>query len=393
MKFYFPALFAGFLFANLAASPVRAAPTDWLNSEFQAPITVSLPSPAPSGIAENDQIWFDYYPAQQPATSKAPAVLLLHYLGSTGGPKLQEFARYLRREGIAVAQVTLPYHGRRRVEGERPVEHFVGDANKVEQAFTQSATDVSAVVTWLTEQPGVDANRIGAIGISLGALVVHLAMGKDERINAGVAALGGGNFANNHKGSLANRFAVKPRIRGYNAEDTAKLNRVDPLTYADRNRPRRVLMIQAARDLVLPPQFAQELWEALGKPPIQWLDANHPALTLAGDTFMKTTVAYLRIAWSDKPDNLDSLPRVRVPTIKTGFLVGLDQIVTPAIQYQFLSVGTRRHMSLLSANIGLGSRGPFVGVAATVNQFIDIGLGRRLSGDKIRPYASFHFVY
>jgi dienelactone hydrolase len=358
-----------------------------------APQTVSLPSEAPSGIEVNDRIWFDFYPTKRAAGYQAPAVILLHYLGSTGGHKFPEFARYLNGRGMAAVQLTLPYHGRRRVEGGRPVEHFVGDADKVSQAFAQSASDVSSVVTWLSAQPSVDSTRIGAVGISLGAIVVHLAMGKDARINAGVAALGAGNFANNFRGSLANKFLIKPRITGYNAEDTAKLNSVDPLFLADRNRPRRVLMIQAARDAFLPPRYAEELWEALGRPPIQWLDINHAGLSLGTASLMRTAAAYLETAWSEEPTNLRNVPRVRVPTLKAGFLVGLSSKVTPAVQWQFFSVGTREHMGLLHANVGMSGRGPFVSVATPINQFVDVGFARRFSKDKIRPYASFHVVF
>jgi dienelactone hydrolase len=392
MKLYFRPFLTAVIVCSILSRPVLGA-TAQTTDPAAAPLIVSLPSAAPSGVAVNDQVWFDYYAPPQAASTKSPAVILLHYLGSTGGEKLQELARFLNRRGMAVAQVTLPYHGRRRVAGERPVEHFVGDADKVSQAFAQSASDMTTVVDWLVQQPGVDPARIGAVGISLGAIVVHLAIGRDPRINAGVAALGAGNFANNYHGSLANRVFIKPRVRGYNAQDTAKLNLVDPLYFADRNRPRRVLMIQAARDVVLPPRYAQELWEALGRPPIQWIDVNHPGLALGAKSLRETTAAYLETAWSYDPDDLSRVPRVRVPTLKAGFLVGLDASVTPAVQYQFFSIGTRRHMALLHANAGWSGRGPFLGVATTVTQFVDVGLGRRLGGDKIRPYASIHIVY
>lgn len=399
MKLFIRSLLAGLTLCFSTSSSLLAAPNAETNGAqistlSAAPVqTISLPSAAPSGLEVNDRIWFDFYPALQPDSVKSPAVILIHYLGATGGEKFQDFARYLNRRGIAVARITLPYHGKRRVQGEKPVQHFVGDAGKVSQAFEQSASDVSTVVTWLAQQPSVDPGRIGAVGVSLGAIVVHLAMGKDARISAGVAALGAGNFANNYRGSLANKLFIKPRIKGYNAEDTAKLNRVDPLFFADQNRPRRVLMIQAARDIYLPPHYAEELWEALGKPPIQWLDVNHTGLSLGVGSLMKTAAAYLETAWGDDPTNLAGVPRVRVPTLKAGFLVGLDSKVTPAVQWQFFSLGTRRHMALLHANAGWSGRGPFLGVAATVNQFIDVGFARRLSGDQIRPYASFHIVY
>ncbi len=236
-----------------------------------APREVSLPSAAPSGIAINDRIVFRYYSVVRPSGERSPAVIVLHHLGGRGDDRrVDKFARALNRRGITALALTLPYHGKRQPPNDSPNRHFVAGAQSVAQAFAQSVSDVGTVVTWLTQQPEVDANRIGATGVSLGAFVLHLAMGRDARIRAGVAALGAGNLA---------EIFLKPRNAKRNAQRNAQdietLRPVEPLTYADRNRPRRVLMIQAARDVVVPPRYAEQLWEALGRPPIQWADVNH----------------------------------------------------------------------------------------------------------------------
>jgi dienelactone hydrolase len=358
-----------------------------------APVEITLPSEAPSGNPVVDRIHFKWYPVVRADGAKSPAVILLHYLGSTGEENFRQFAQLLNSRGIAAAQLTLPYHGKRAIRL-APINYFItGGAKKVAQAFGQSASDVSTVVTWLTQQPSVDSNRIGASGVSLGAIVTHLAMGQDPRISAGVASLGAGNLPNNYRHSLANRYFTKPRVQKYTPAEEELLRGVDPLTFADKNRPRRVLMVQAARDSLLDRRYAQELWEALGRPPIQWIDTNHFALSLAPKSAMKASIAYFETAWGDTPDNISKVPRVRVPTLKAGFLTGLDSTFTPAIQYQFASLGTRNHMALLHANAGLTVRGPFVGVAATINRYLDVGVGRRLLGDKIRPYASYHLAF
>jgi dienelactone hydrolase len=370
-----------------ATSVARCQPPKVTQPEAiqSAPREVLLPSAAPSGIAVSDRILFHYYPALRPSGEKSPAVVLLHYLGGDGDDRrVAKFARYLSGRGIAAAQMTLPYHGRRKPPNDSPSRHFVAGADTVAQAFAQSASDVSTVVTWLTQQPAVDAGRIGAVGVSLGAFVVHLVMGQDTRINAGVAALGAGN--------LAAIFLQTPG-RKPNAQEIETLRRVEPLAYADRNRPRRVLMIQAARDRLVPPRYAEQLWEALGRPPIQWADVNHTGLVLTLDSVIRTAAAYLETAWSDAPDDLSRVPHVRAVTLKAGVISGLDTLFTPAVQGQFYSLGTRDHMALLHANVGLGLRGPFVGVAATVNRYLDVGVGRRVFGDRIRPYASLHIVF
>ena len=50
-------------------------------------------------------------------------------------------------------------------------------------------------------------------------------------------------------------------------------------------------------------------------------------------------------------------------------------------------------MALLHADLGWSSRGPFVGLAATLNAFVDVGVGHRLGGKAIKPYVSLHVVF
>jgi hypothetical protein len=50
---------------------------------------------------------------------------------------------------------------------------------------------------------------------------------------------------------------------------------IDPLTYADKLKGKRLLLIGASRDDVVPPEALKRLWEATGKPKIQWYDATH----------------------------------------------------------------------------------------------------------------------
>jgi hypothetical protein len=152
-------------------------------------------------------------------------------------------------------------------------------------------------------------------------------------------------------------------------------------------------MIQAARDLVIPPRDAQQLWEALGRPPIQWVDTNHVGLMLARGAVMRTVSNYFEGVWSGQSFDARALKQIYVPTIKAGFIFNLDSTVTPAVQLQFAALGTRQHRSILGANIGSSGRGPFASVAATVNSFVDVGVARRLGGRKTRPYASVHLAF
>lgn len=384
-----------------AIAPSSAVRPSIASAVAPAPQEFWLPSEKPSGNALNDRVWVAFYEPAVPSGERIPAVVLLHYLGSRDSVEMRAFARYLAARGVASAVMTLPYHGKRLSPGDRPLNHFVPTRPETAvQAFGQSASDVSTVVTWLVNRPDVDARRVGIAGISLGAIVTHLAMGLDNRLTAGVAMLGAGDLPEIYRGSVVGKYFFHANPSLLNEDAVAQLRVVDPLTYADRNRPRHVLMIEAARDSFVPPRAAEHLWKALGRPPIQWIDTNHPALALVPRQAMRVTLSYLQSVWnapagesSTRKDGA-GVPHIWVPTIKVGTIFGLDSVATPAIQLQAFSFATRRdHMSLLHADIGMTGRGPFVGLAATINQYIDAGLGRRFNGRKIRPYLSVHIVF
>ena len=381
--------------ANLApAAPEDApAPTNSLaNAQGQTRTrTVVLPSAIKSGFPKNDVIPVIFYPAQGVNGARAPAAILLHPLG--GGLEITDrVARYLAARGINGAVMQLPYHYNRAV-GQAPAKFYVSnDAKILARSFDQAASDVSTLATWLQAQPEVDPDKLGVAGISLGAIVTHLAMGRDPRLNAGVAIVGGGDLKEISQLSvLAKLFLQVRNTIDPSALGDAELREADPLYHVVINRPRHVLMIQGARDEVIPRHAATELWEALGRPPIQWLDIGHFGLYLGVRSGERATYAYLKNVWNGTPDA--PVPKVYAPTIKGGLLFGLDSNVTPAVTFQYPLLRKSNHQSLFHADLGYSGRGPYAGVGVTVNRYVDLGYGRRLFGDKFRIYGGVGVVF
>ncbi len=397
-----------------------------------APVSVTLPSAKPSGRAETDQIYFLYYAARRPAETRAPAsggataaeeeankpglqpaIVLLPPIGSSAGDiRLRRFAAFLADRGISVALMTLPFHGRRWPRNENqgtpsPNLYFTsGDPERNARSFEQAASDVSTVATWLLTQPGVDAARLGVGGISLGAIVTHIAMGMDERLGVGVAMLGGGDLADLYKNGLSSRLTrfFHPSTRAHIPWDEAvrTLSGPDPLTNANRNRPRRVFMVEAARDVIIPPRNAQKLWNALGRPPIRWLDSNHLGLAFNQKGAQQAAWEYYESAWglNNKPVDPAFTPQLSTLTFKLGLVAQLrgpnSLGVTPALTYQPVSFGHRAdHLPVAHADIGITGRGPFLAFAATVTPYFDIGLASRIGRTVAapRPYLSAHITF
>ena len=359
------------------------------------PRAVTLPSAAPSGFPSVDTITIVFYPAASSA-QPAPAVIALPPSGgSARDPIMRRLAWHLAAQGIACAVMDLPYHGYRKRPGVAPAAPYLeGSVRSSVQALGQAASDVRTVTDWLATQPGINPRQLGIVGISLGAIVAHLAMGKDDRLTAGVAVLGGGDLPDLSQKSALVRLLRRLYSQPLDPATLGGLSVVDPLTYAGRNRPRRVLMIEAARDQLVPPRDSTELWEALGRPPIQWLDVNHFALGLTPEPAFRATSAYLLSVWAGHPvTSGDALPQATAPTLKVGLLAQWGRPVTPSLQWQFYTFARRRdHVSLIHADLGITGRGLFFGLGATVTPFVDVGVSPRFDGRGVRPYLAFHIV-
>lgn len=323
-----------------------------------------------------------------------PVAIILPYLGVVSETPFDNMARLLAMRGVSAAVVTLPWHMTRQPRGVWPLTMYTSsDPDVVIRSFQQALSDTLTVRAWLQRQRWADAGRMGIIGVSLGALIAHTAMGVEPRLSAGVAILGGGGLLDIYTHSALVRL-FHPRLRShFTPYQIQAISALDPLTFATRNRPRRVLMIEAARDLVIPPHDASRLWNALGRPPIIWLDTNHFAPDLAAADLARTAAAYLASVWSGRPDTASQLPPVWAPTLKLGLLFNLDCPVTFAIQWQALALFRRPdHMSLLHADLGWSGRGPFAALGVTVNPSLDIGVAHRFFANDWAPYVSLHLV-
>jgi dienelactone hydrolase len=134
---------------------LAAAPGLWA----QAPRTVRLSTPDDVGIIAT------YYPTEK---DHAPAVVLLHGYG-LARDEWSTFAPLLQEMGIASLAIDMRGHGEstRRLTANGPV--LVDFKSFTVQDFQKMLLDVNGAVDWLTEQPGVDNQRVGIVGSDFGA--------------------------------------------------------------------------------------------------------------------------------------------------------------------------------------------------------------------------------
>ena len=253
---------------------------------------VRFPSPVSSPYPENNTVHAEYY--RPKGKGPVPAVVVLDILDGKQIVSRGE-AVWLAQHDVAALVVYMAYYGPRRPAGTR-VRLLSTDVGHSVAAVTQTVLDCRRAAAWLAARPEVDPDRLGVVGTSLGSFVGGLAAAAEPRFKTACLLLGGGG--------LVDAFYDHPRLAGLKAavrilvgsKDRLKalIDPIDPLTYADRLRGKRLLLIGASRDDVVPPAALERLWQATGRPKILWFDATHVGAALYTFPAMRAVVEHLQ---------------------------------------------------------------------------------------------------
>jgi dienelactone hydrolase len=199
----------------------------------------------------------------RPAAARPPFVLLLPILA--GGEDLMWIlADNLAARGYAVAWT------RRQGTVLRPPQRSA----ELEQLFQRTVRHNRIVLEWARQQPWLDPERVGCIGISLGGIVATVLAAVEPGIRGAVVCLAGGDLPSLLAESEENRVAAwrewRLRADGIGAgelmREVARELASDPARLAPYLATERVLLINARFDRVVPRRNQELLWEALGRP-------------------------------------------------------------------------------------------------------------------------------
>lgn len=239
-------------------------------------LKVTYPSPVETAIRENNTVHAEYF--QPTGPGPFPACVVLHILG--GDFLLAEtVAQHLARNGVAAMFVKMPYYGERR--GKDSTRRMISRVpSESVEGMTQAVLDIRRATAWLAQRPEVDASRLGITGISLGGIMSALAASGEPRLGSVAVFLGGGGLADilwANDTREAQAFREQWIADGGTAETFRRtLAPVDPATHGHLLKGRRVLMIAAKNDEVVPPDSARALWDSIGREPeLVWIDAGH----------------------------------------------------------------------------------------------------------------------
>lgn len=211
-----------------------------------------------------------YY--DQPGVNQVPAVLILPILN--GDNSLEKFfAKKFAENGFAVFII----NGKERSTDLRDYKDF-------DQTMIKLTIEQRKALDYIYAQSDIDTSNVFLFGMSMGAIKASLLAAVDQRINASVIILGGGNMpeliTKSKEAGIQERVAklMKDKNLSSSEELLHHLKQhisIDPLTYAPYIDARKVLMVMASRDHVVPYHCQRELWRAIGQPECLILPTGH----------------------------------------------------------------------------------------------------------------------
>ncbi|MDX1944162.1 MAG: alpha/beta hydrolase family protein [Pirellulaceae bacterium] len=234
---------------------------------------VTFPSPVVTAEARNNTVHAEYYRPKR--GGQRPAVIVLHILGGDF-PLSRAFCNYFAQHGVAALFVKMPYYGPRR-DPASPRRMISIHPDESVAGMTQAVLDIRRATAWLAARDEVDREQLGIFGISLGGITGALAAAIEPRLQNVCLLLAGGDFSQvpldspelrKVRGKLPIDFPDKQEL-------AKQLAVVDPITYGAGARGKRILLLNATDDEVIPRACTLSLWRSFGEPEIVWYPGGH----------------------------------------------------------------------------------------------------------------------
>lgn len=237
----------------------------------------------------------------EPAKPSTAAVIVLPIANGRNLMLEKAVALYLANQGILGVVMPMPYQFERGRDARSANAIQMADAKTglglFLQGSDQAISDVRRVRQWLVSRRGIDADKVGLVGISLGSIIASVTYSIDNRFSAAVLVLCGGDLADViWHGSKETRGLKQAIIgMGHDLEWTrAMLRPLDPLTYATPARGKGVLMVNAKDDEVFSTDCTMKLNHAYGDAELLMLPGDHYSVAVFLPAVLARTSEFMR---------------------------------------------------------------------------------------------------
>lgn len=159
-----------------------------------------------------------------------------------------------------------------------PLESVLDDPESI---IKRNIFDYKRILDWVEAQP--ELGEIGVFGISFGGMAAVMLAALDDRVDAVVAAMAGGDLpylmVNTSYRSVARQINRAVRKKGISRErleqQLAEMIVSDPLRFAPYVDAEDVLLVMTRTDMIVPFEAQEKLRRELGEPETLYLPTGH----------------------------------------------------------------------------------------------------------------------
>lgn len=204
-----------------------------------------------------------------PAIDKPlPTIIFCHGLGSNKSD-FMDLARHLVDHGYNAFLFDLRAHGE-------------SEGNSCSLGLHEQ-NDLKAALDCLVKRDGIDSERIGVFGFSLGGAIALMAAANDKRIAAVLSDSSFDNLAEQTEYTLSTFYHLPSSVFMplasliYRIYFKGSMDLVSPINSVSKISPRALLLICGEKDTQIPPDCNKKLFAMAKKPKELWSipEANH----------------------------------------------------------------------------------------------------------------------
>jgi hypothetical protein len=172
----------------------------------------------------------------------------------------------------------------------------------LEERLSSQVVDHRAFLAWCSRRPELDPDRVGIVGLSLGGILGGVLVAVEPRIKAASLCLSGGDLpsilTDTGEGRIVDWARARAAAGGLTAsrlEDELRSSlRSDPSLLGAHVDPRRVFMVTASFDGVVPERNSELLWESLGRPKRLVVPLGHYSAAFVLDFVLREVETFSR---------------------------------------------------------------------------------------------------